>query len=129
MHRIDWEDFKAKTLELNRPRTKEERINVFKREANSSWKDMHHFHFVDESESRALPKLQPLRLEDIARMQIKKQLYLKAYVDLIIYITDGEGIYPKRWDQGARDLRSEVLRIRDLEGDQIYQEARELFHD
>ena len=122
---MDWEQFKAQTIHLNRSRTEEERVQIFKDSALLSWKS-----YLANSQYRGPRRVYQVEsLAQIAARKIQFQLYFKAYVELLLYVTDGNGIYPKKWDQQAQRLRAKVIEIRRYTEKDILDWIHENYHE
>ena len=122
---MDWEQFKAQTIHLNRSRTEEERIQIFKDSAVLSWDN----YTASRNRMRRHLKSQPESLAQIAARKIQYQLYLKAYLELLLYVTDGDGIYPKKWDLQAQQLRAKVIEIRKYTEKEVLDWIHENYHE
>lgn len=127
---MDWELFKAQTIHLNRSRTEEERMQIFENSAVLSWENyQRNLVVAARLNHRNGGFNQPQSLMQVAALKIQFQLYRKNYIDLLNHITQGEGIYPKIWDQRAHDLRSKVIEFRRLTEQDVLKWAHDHFHE
>ena len=133
---MDWEQFKARTAHLNRSRTEEERIQIFRESAKSSYRHFQTHLKVEETRRRAREGLgplpdskQPQRLSGMAFEKVKVMLYDKEYIELLLHVTNGEGIFPRVWDAEAERRRDKVVKIRSYQESDILDWIRENFHD
>lgn len=131
----DWEDFKRRTIHLNKAITQKQRIQQFQVEAKRAWRQSQvEIPTVDiveeetESEEKKIISSTPSLIKTVLA-NLKSYLYCKQYVDLIQHITKGEGIYPKIWDSHADEIRDELLRVRAFNEEDVQQWAREHHHD
>lgn len=107
---MDWEKFKRDTAHLNKARTEQERLQLFKSEATRSWRNSRiDFKRIVRSPDKTSS---PASLKTITANFVKKQMYIKSYVDLVDHITEGEGIFPKIWDDHATLLKETLIGVR-----------------
>jgi len=109
---MDWEAFKRETASLNKPRTEEERLQLFHNAALESWAESE---VIDDSlvlpvRKAGEPKT-PAPLKILLGIQIRRKLFIYYYVKLLVSMTD-KGIYPVRWNNEVRQLRDYVIDIR-----------------
>jgi hypothetical protein len=128
---FDWEQFKRDTACLNEPRTKEERDTIVLKEAKKSWRACRGTHIDDcifrYSIDPETTLKTPSSLATLASLEIKKQLYIKNYTDLINYITQGdENIYPVIWDLKSVVIRNEIIRAQRATMKEINDLARDI---
>lgn len=129
---IDWEEFKRIVAPLNEPRTPQQRMEIFERSAQTAW---HHqmatipVAYLVPTEDENLKLKSPTSLSTITCSKIKEQLFKKAYIDLINHITDQDGVYPRKWDGKADELKSKLNRIKIWEEEEVQQWARQHYHE
>lgn len=127
----DWEDFKRKTVHLNKAITQEQRIQQFQVEARRAWRysnvEIQTVVEIKNEEGEVIARKPSL--PRIVAAYLKQYIYCKCYVDLIEYITEGEGIYPKKWDSNADRISQELLRAREFQEEDVQQWARTHYHD
>lgn len=115
---MDWEEFKRETAALNKPRTEEERMQLFYNAALDSWAESE---VTDDSLVLPVKKAgepnNPVPLKILLGIQIRKKLFIHYYIKLLLSMTD-KGIYPVRWNNEIRQLRDFVIDIRvaDVDG-------------
>ncbi|HEY7535262.1 MAG TPA: hypothetical protein VH878_04895 [Thermodesulfobacteriota bacterium] len=109
---MDWEEFKRETASLNKPRTEEERLQLFHNAALESWAESE---VTDDSLALPVRKAgepkTPAPLKILLEIQIRRKLFIYYYVKLLVSMTD-KGIYPVRWNNEVRQLRDYVIDIR-----------------
>jgi len=129
---MDWDKFKRDTAHLNRPRTKEERIRIFKEEAERAYDHaqcaiptvkINKTDKIDFSIKRS-----PVSFKEITASYVKKYLFTKNFVDLVDHIT-GEGIYPQFWDEQAIKTRDQMVEIRFFRPDNVFAWAKANYVD
>ena len=127
----DWEDFKRRTIHLNKTITQEQRIQQFRVEAKKAWNNSNvEIETVEEiknEEGKVITK-KPSLIKAVAAY-LKQYIYSKYYVDLIEYITGGEGIYPKKWDSNADAIKDKLLEAREFQEEDVQKWARNHHYD
>lgn len=113
---MDWEEFIRITAPLNRPMTEEERVESFYKSALLSWEQSNtspKVYMPQFEVEKHYPRVcSPASLQLIVGGRIKKRLFIHHFVKLLLYTTNGEGIYPRRWDCIAKKIRDTSIEIK-----------------
>ena len=128
MSNMDWEEFARKALKLNQSRTRQEELDSFRNSAETAWA-CDCVHPEDVSFHEGMIVNQPLKLQVWAAEMIKKCLFIKEYIRMIDYITEGQGIIPTRWNDRSRRLRDGVVRIKNYTPDDVVNWLHENYHE
>ena len=126
---IDWEVFKLQAIKLNEGRTEQERVQSFINSAKTAWKFYGHYRWKYHITQKIgdVRNYTPYSLNRLCAFEIKKRLFIKVYVDLLLQTTDGEGVYPKKWDSESMILRDKVLEIQFASENKIRQMYSQMY--
>jgi len=121
-----WENFKRQTIHLNRSRTEEERIQVFRAEAMRNWNKLPKLEVrkeevvLEKQKDGTFKEIKrPARLVDILGDMFRPETWNQVYAELINDLSEKRGIFPKKWTDSSLAIREELLKVRLYDGEDI----------